>query len=133
MQKHLMGVKHKKKLGLIDQKGKLPATVVQVRPMMSETQKETRTRGEEVKWKFTCKICTIQTNNDDAMQKHLMGVKHKKKLEVKAQVFCDLCEIYARDDAMMQKHIAGLKHTTMLTGGVYSRKRKCAEGIDGNT
>jgi len=139
---HMEGAKHAKKiLNLENHKMKKQ---MEIENNANSNNIEVKMDSEEPKEKFSCLICNIQTNDDAAMQKHLMGGKHKRKLErggdtvesqaeyekTKGQVFCDVCSIYCNDDAMMKRHKLGSKH--LKKTGVYLGKRKMLEG-GGNT
>jgi len=135
---HMEGAKHRKKLKQIE-----PNTNVVKMEEDKSDEKPKKSQPQGGEGKFTCSLCGIQTNDDSTMQKHLLGNKHKKKLEVmekageslvkteneatvqvkpdtttidkaKGKVFCDLCCIVTNDDSAMQIHISGAKHRKKL-------------------
>jgi len=75
-----------------------------------------------------CSVCHIFAATRDALQAHIDGKAHKKKVASlslnKFDLRCDLCDVTSTDKDGHEKHLNGKRHKENMLGGVPSRLSK---------
>ena len=70
----------------------------------------------KVDFKFSCATCQVQCPCETALNAHLAGKQHKKKLEsAKLTIFCcGVCKIETSNQGGLDMHMAGKSHLKKL-------------------
>lgn len=70
----------------------------------------------KVDFKFSCSTCQVQCPCETALNAHLAGKQHKKKLEsAKLTIFCcGVCKIETSNQGGLDMHMAGKSHLKKL-------------------
>ncbi|GAV68493.1 zf-met domain-containing protein [Cephalotus follicularis] len=71
--------------------------------------------GEMLKRQLQCELCNIVCSDEQLLEQHFKGKKHKAELERQGcSRKCDLCNIWCPDTSSLQMHLKGKKHILRL-------------------
>lgn len=111
LRSHMEGTKHARKTGAA-----VPAAAA---PAVKSASSAANGGGDANASGFMCELCKVTVISEAMLQIHLMGQKHKKKMQLasnppQSDFRCELCSVFAPNAEALAMHTAGKNHLKKL-------------------